>query len=62
MNEEQKPMILQTKKVPKRLLTHRNVMISQNVDWEIMAIISLKMRNPGFKIFIESGLRIVIIA
>ena len=28
---------------------------SQNVDWKMMAIISLNMRNPGFEISIESG-------
>ena len=43
------------KKIPRRLLIHRNVEISQNVDWTMMAIMSLKIRNPGFEISIESG-------
>ena len=34
---------------------HRYVEFSQNVDWKMMAIVSLKMRNPGFEIFFESG-------
>ena len=55
MNEEHWANILQTKHFPRRLLILRNVEISQNVDWKMMAIISLKMRNPGFEIFIESG-------
>ena len=32
-------------------LKHRYDEFSQNFDWEIMAIISLKLRNPGFEIF-----------
>ena len=47
--------MLQTKNFPTRLLMHRYVEFSQNVNWKMMAIISLKMRNPGFEIFIESG-------
>ena len=54
MNEEQKSIILQTKNFPRRLLIHRYVEFSQNV-WKVMAIISLKMRSPGFEIFFESG-------
>ena len=34
---------------------YRNVEISQDVDWKMMANILLKMRNPGFEIFFESG-------
>ena len=45
----------QTKNFPRRLLILRYVEFSQNVDWKMMVIISLKMRNPGFEIFIESG-------
>ena len=48
-------IILQTKKFPIRLLIHRYVEFSQNVDLKMMPIISLKMRNHGFKIFIEAG-------
>ena len=52
MNEEQKSIILKTKNFPMRFLIHRYVEFSQNIDWKVMAIISLKMRNPGFKIFL----------
>ena len=45
---------LQTKNFPRQLLVHRYVEFSQNVDWNTMAIISLKVRNPGFEIFVES--------
>ena len=31
------------------------VKFSQNIDWKIIAIISLQMRNLGFKIFLKSG-------
>ena len=62
MNEEQKSIILHTKNFPRRLLIHRYVEFSQNVDWKVMAIISLKMRNPGLEIFFESGFRMVIIS
>ena len=55
MNEELKLIILQTKNFSGRLLIHRYVEFSQNVDWIVMAIISLKMRNPGFEFFFESG-------
>ena len=48
-------IILQTKNSPNRLLINRYVEFSQNVDWKMMAIISVKMRNPGFEIFIEYG-------
>ena len=48
-------IILQTKKFPRQLLIHRYLEFSQNVDWNMMAIISLKRRNPGFELFIESG-------
>ena len=40
---------------PRRLLIHRYVEFSQNVDSKMMAIISLKLRSPEFEIFIESG-------
>ena len=62
LNEEQRSITLQTKNFPTRLLIHRYVEFSQNVDWKMMAIISLKLRNPGFKIFIESGFWMIIIA
>ena len=55
MNEEPGSIILQTKNFPRGLLIHRYVEFSQSDDWKMMAIISLKMRNPGFEIFIESG-------
>ena len=55
MNEEQKSIILQTKNFPRRLLIHCYVEFSQNVDWKVIAMISLKMRNPGFEIFFRSG-------
>ena len=55
LNEKQRPIILQTKSLPRRLLIHRYVEFSQSVDWKMMAIISLKMRNPGLEIFIESS-------
>ena len=55
MNEEQRSITLQTKNFPRQLLIHRYVEFSQNVDLNMMSIISLKMRNPGFEIFIESG-------
>ena len=55
LNEEQRSIILQTKNFPRRPLIHRYVEFSQNVDWKMMAIFSLKMRNSGFEIFIESG-------
>ena len=45
---------LQTKNFPRKLLIHRYVEFSQNVDWRMIMIISFKMRNPGFEIFIES--------
>ena len=48
-------IILQTKSFPRRLLSHRFVEFSQNVDWKMMVIISLKVRNLGFKIFFQSG-------
>ena len=56
MNEEQRSVILQTKNFPRKLLIYHYVKFSQNVDWNMMSIISLKMRNPGFEVFIESGL------
>ena len=46
---------MQTKNFPRRFLIYRYVEFSQNVDWKMMAIISLKRRNFGFEIFIESG-------
>ena len=55
LNEELRSLILQTKNFPRRLLMHRYVEFSQNVNWKMMVIISLKMRNSGFEIFIESG-------
>ena len=55
LNEEHKSIILQTKIFSRRLLIHRYVEFSQDVDWKMIAIISLKMRNPGFEIFVESG-------
>ena len=55
-------LILQTKNFPRRLLIHRYGEFSQNVDWKMMAIISRKMRNPGFEIFTESGFPMGIIA
>ena len=55
MNEEQKSIILQTKNFPRRLLIHRYVEFSQIVYWKVMAVVSLKMRNPGLEIFFESG-------
>ena len=55
LNEEQWSIILQTKNFPRRLLIHRYVEFSQNVDWKMIVIISLKMRNPGFENFFESG-------
>ena len=48
-------IILQTKNFTRRLLIHRYVEFSQNVDWKMMVIISVKMRNSGFEIFFESG-------
>ena len=62
MNEEFKSLILQAKNVPSRLLMHRYVEFSLNVNWQMMVIISFKMRNPGLKIFIKSGFRMAIIA
>ena len=55
LNEEQRSIILQAKNFPRQSQIHRYVEFSQNVDWKMMAIISLKMRNPGFEIFFESG-------
>ena len=55
MNEEQGSIIFQTKIFPRRLLIHRYVEFSQNDDWKMMVIISLKTRNPEFEIFFESG-------
>ena len=55
LNEEQKSIILQAKNFPRRLQIHRYAEFSHNVDWNMMAIISLKMRNPEFEIFIDSG-------
>ena len=46
---------MQAKNLPRQLLIHRYVEFSQNVDWNMTSIISLKMKNPGFEIFIESG-------
>ena len=54
LNEEFRSLILQTKNFPRRLPLHRYVEFSQNVNWKMMVIISLKMGNLGFKIVIES--------
>ena len=48
-------IILRTKNSPKRLHIHSYVEFSRSVDWKMMAIISLKMKNLGFEIFLESG-------
>ena len=55
MNEEQKSIILQTKNFRRQMLIQRYVEFSQDVDWNMLSIISLKMRNPGFEIFFQSG-------
>ena len=62
LNEEFRSLILQTKIFSRRLLMHRYVEFSQNVIWKMIEIILLKMGNLGFKIFIESGFRMVVIA
>ena len=62
MNEEQRSINLQTRNFPTQPLIHRYVDFSQNVDWNIMSIIPLKMRNHGLEIYIESGFWMVIIA
>ena len=46
---------MQTRNLPRRLLIHRYVEFSQNVDWKMIVITSLKMRNPEFEIFFQSG-------
>ena len=46
LNEEQRSIILQTKHFPTRLQIHCYVEFLPNVDWKIMAITALKMRNP----------------
>ena len=46
---------MQTKYFARQLLIHHNVDISQNVNWRVMVIISLKMRNPECESFFESG-------
>ena len=55
LNEEQRSIILHTNNSSRRIRFHRYIEPSQNVDWKIMAIISLQMRNPGYKLFFESG-------
>ena len=62
MNEEQRSIILQTKNCPGQLLIHRNFEISQNVDEKMMAVIPVKMRNPGFEISLNLVFWMVIIA
>ena len=56
MNEEQRSIILQTKNVLRRLLImQRYLEFSENVDWKMLVIILLEMRNSEFEIFFESG-------
>ena len=62
LNEEFRSLFLQITDFPRRLLMHRYVEFSQNVNWKMMVIISPEMRNPGCKIFIEFGFQMVIIA
>ena len=47
LNEEQRSTILQTNKFPRQTQIHRYAEFSQNIDWIMMLIIYLKMRNPG---------------
>ena len=46
---------LEHKSFPIRLQIRRYAEFSENVDQKMRAMISLKMRNPGFIIFFESG-------
>ena len=55
LQEEHMSIILQTKNCPRGLQVHRYVEFSQNIGWEMMEMISLKMRNLGFEIFFEAG-------
>ena len=41
----------QTRNFPRRIQSHRYVEFLQNVDWKMMAIISLKMGDPKSEIF-----------
>ena len=47
--------MLQIRIFPRQLQIHCYGEFSQNVEWKMMVIISLKLRKPGFKIFFESG-------
>ena len=60
LNEDQRSIILQAKRFPRQLQIPRYADLSQNFDWKMMVIISLKMRNPAFEIFIELGLLAVL--
>ena len=50
MNEEQRLIMLRTKIFPRRLQIHRYVEFSLKVDWKMMVIVSLKLRNLEFEI------------
>ena len=45
---------------PYKLKSIATLSFLQNVKWKMMAIISLKLRNLGFKVFFEFDFRIVI--
>ena len=55
LNKEHISIILQTKDSPRQLQIRPCFEFSQDVDWKMMAIISLTVRNPGFEIFFDSG-------
>ena len=61
LNEKQRSIISIQKNFPNEFKSVA-MLSSQNVDWKMMAIISVKMRHPGFEIFFESSFRIAIIA
>ena len=61
LNEERRSIILQRKHFPTRLQIHSCVEFSQNVDQRMLAIISLKVRNPGIEVMSGSGFRMIII-
>ena len=55
LNEKQRSVILERKTFPIQTQINRYVEVLQNAKWKMTAIISLKVRNLGFKIFFESG-------